>query len=198
MTTRNVIAGLVIAAAATCVAGRQSHATPVVVGGQLVGATGVVVAGVGTFDVSFEEGTCVAIFGDCDAVADFDFDNEDDARAAAQALVDQVFLDVGGLFDTDTELTAGCTSTVECQAAIPFALISGTLVSSGIARNISDAGADGVSVSNIGIALDTTSLSNLVYARFTSAGLPEPGTSALLGPILAALAFARRRSGKSA
>ncbi len=54
-------------------------------------------------------GTCVDIFDGCDEVADFDFTDESTARAAAQALVDQVFIDTAeGSFDTNPYLTYTC------------------------------------------------------------------------------------------
>jgi len=201
MFAQKLIAGMVMMAVVLMFGwNRSSQAVPIVSGGQLVGATNVVVAGVGTFDVSFEEGTCIAIFAGCDdAIADFDFNNETDATAAAQALIDQVFLDVAdGLFDTDPELTTGCTSLVECQAAIPFAVLSAVLMQSAVARNVEVN--DGVTVSNLGTSLDTSSTDNLVYARFTSAavGVSEPATLALLGTGLASFVFARRRRRKSA
>src|SRR4051794_24777742 len=77
-------------------------------GGQLTGATGVTLGGA-TYDVTFADGTCAALFGGCDDLADFTFTAQADAQAAAQALLDQVLIDGGaGQFDTDFAATLGC------------------------------------------------------------------------------------------
>ena len=72
------------------------------------GSAAVLIAGM-LYDVTFLDGTCIALFDGCDEVADFDFTNEADALLAAQALLDQVFIDSAlGLFDIAPELTFGC------------------------------------------------------------------------------------------
>jgi len=95
-------------------------ATLDVQGGQLVGAFGVNVSGT-LYDVQFLDGTCVAIFSGCDnAAADFDFGSVANADAAAQALLDQVFLDApSGNFDSEPNLTAGITNSTYGYAFIP-------------------------------------------------------------------------------
>jgi hypothetical protein len=62
--------------------------------GQLIGASDVSVLGT-RYDVSFVEGTCAAVFSGCDEPSDLSFTDEDSGIAAAQALLDQVFLDTG-------------------------------------------------------------------------------------------------------
>jgi hypothetical protein len=96
-------------------------------GGQLTGATNVDLGSLGFFDVVITDGICTAIFSGCDEVSDFNFTNVTDATTAGQALLDQVFIDndpsaPGGLFDTDPELTVGCSNTVDCISLIPYGL----------------------------------------------------------------------------
>lgn len=69
---------------------RAEAATLNVDSGQLLGATGVLVGGV-SYNVSFQGGTCVDLFGGCDSVADFVFQSKDEAEAASVALSQQVF-----------------------------------------------------------------------------------------------------------
>ena len=59
-------------------------AVPVIVGGELLGATGVNVGGT-VYDVQFVEGTCVDLYGGCDDLSDFTFTNLADALLAGQA-----------------------------------------------------------------------------------------------------------------
>lgn len=93
--------------------------------GKLAGATGVVVDG-SIYDVTFEDGACDTVFTDCGALPDygpvpFAFTTEAGALAAAQALLDQVFINdvsVGGVtynFDSQPTLTHGCTRTYQPQ-----------------------------------------------------------------------------------
>ncbi len=107
-------------------------------GGQLTGASGVVVSGVGTFDVEFVDGTCIALFNGCDNAADdFDFTDNADAAAAAQALLDQVFINSAlGSFDLDPEQTLGCVGVFRCLSFIPVSLSpDGSLGFAGVADN---------------------------------------------------------------
>ena len=80
-----------------------------IVGGQLLGATGVNVGGT-LYDVSFVDGTCIDVFSGCDATSDFTFNSQSQAVAASQALLDQVFIDgVDGNFNSNPSLTEGIT-----------------------------------------------------------------------------------------
>jgi hypothetical protein len=146
-------------------------------GGQLTGATGVVVNGV-TYDVEFVDGTCSALFNSCDAVSDFTFQNSTDAAAAANALFAQV---TTGTFDTDPTLTFGCGATT-CFMVIPYGL-NGTvqgnfdaiLAGNGAASNATS------SMSNSPTTFDTATNRSFVWARFAAAtGVPEPSTWAMM------------------
>ena len=71
-----------------------------VVGGQLMGASGVDVGGT-LYNVEFLDGTCIDLYSGCDENTDFTIDSEASALLASQALLDQVFLDVSeGSFDS--------------------------------------------------------------------------------------------------
>ena len=164
-------------------------------GGQLLGASGVTVDGI-SYNVEFLEGTCIALYGGCDEASDFTFTTESAAMLASQALLDQVFLDGGlGNFDTDVDLTFGCTgSTPHCDAITPFA-VGGSLVTFGIARN-EEVAADLVVASD---TLTRTSnvlfTDNVVYAVWTP--VPEPGTMILTGLGIAVIGIRRRRGRKN-
>lgn len=74
--------------------------------GRLLGATGVNVGGV-NYDVSFRDGSCIELFGGCDALSDFAFNTPEQVYAASLALVDQVF-NAASATDLDATLTRGC------------------------------------------------------------------------------------------
>lgn len=88
-------------------AGGSTHAVMLqVTGGILTGATGVNVGGT-LYSVSFQDGTCAELFSGCDSDADFLF-NQVTGNLAAQALLDQVFLDgPDGPFDSAPQMTRG-------------------------------------------------------------------------------------------
>ena len=71
------------------IAARDAHAALLLIDHtgatpELLGATGVSVNGT-LYDVTFIDGSCVALFDGCDAPADFAFTLQLDAEAAAQA-----------------------------------------------------------------------------------------------------------------
>jgi hypothetical protein len=78
-------------------AGSAGAATLNVAGGQLLGASGVVVGG-NSYDVEFVDGTCIDLFNTLE-----------DARLASFALFDQVLLDgTAGAFSSNPNLIQGC------------------------------------------------------------------------------------------
>ena len=88
--------------------------------GTLTGATGVEVDGV-SYDVTFNQGSCAALFEGCNAPEHFAAANQAAALQFGQALLDQVFVDTAqGNFDTQPSLTRGCIVNA-CVALIPFA-----------------------------------------------------------------------------
>ncbi len=114
-------------------ASSASAATLNVVGGELLGASGVIVDG-SSFNVEFLDGTCIDIYNGCDDVSDFTFQTAAAALLASQALLDLVFLDGADLFDSAPELTNGCTNAFVCSARTGYGFVGGD-VSTAQARN---------------------------------------------------------------
>jgi hypothetical protein len=139
----SLLRSLSVSLAVLLAASGASGASLMVSGGQLVGALNVDVSG-NLYDVEFLEGTCVSFFDGCDSAADFPFSDATETTLAAQALLDQVFLDVeAGSFDSDPGLTFGCTAgSTSCNAMTPYTFTP-SLVSVIGARNRSpSAGSD--------------------------------------------------------
>src|ERR1044071_5337552 len=111
--------------------------------GILIGAQGVKV-GLTTYNVQFERGVCTALFSGCGAVATFPFPvtNLTDslqARAASQALLDQVFV---GAFDTSPGMINGCQGLSTCGVLTPYANYGGSYVMVTEANNGASEGED--------------------------------------------------------
>ena len=84
--------------------------------GQLLGATDVDVNGT-LYTVTFAKGNCIDEYDGCDELTDFDFDNQADAEAAANALANTVFV---GAFDSDPSLQDGCDNFGGCGIFTPY------------------------------------------------------------------------------
>lgn len=183
-------------------------------GGFLTGATGVSVttAGgdfLGIFDVSFASpGSCFDLYDGCDGPEDFDFNTATDSLAAAQALLDQVFIDdfpALGLFDSDPGKTFGCKpDTGVCDVVIPYAFRDDRLPTFDNIISIVDAfnnlNEDGDFIrdnSAIFFRFDSTGpVHGFTFARFSPAPIPIPAALPLFLTAIAGLgglSFMRRR-----
>lgn len=90
-------------------------------GGNLIGANDVLIDG-RYYNVSFDRGTCEALFSGCNELTDFGIGSEHNARIASVALLDQVLIDgPAGLFDSESTLIRGCSLFPSfCNMAIPY------------------------------------------------------------------------------
>lgn len=168
-------------------------ATLNVSGGQLLGASGVIVDG-NSYNVEFHSGTCIALYSGCDNVSDFTFQSQAAGLLASQALLDQVFLDGGsGAFDSEPSLTNGCSNRFSCKAFTPYAVDSFATVSVAAATNADSGGTDGTSLAARPASLGPTSFPSNVYAVWTP--VPEPGTAVMMGLGLLGLSVRGRREG---
>lgn len=187
----------------------SAHASAAVVyvtdgGGLLTGATGVVVDGV-TYDVTFQDGTCIGLFPACDASTVFEFNTAGAAHLASQALSAQVFTTTtteGAIFTGTPGLTAGCDAG-DCYFYTPYAASATTAAVSAFV-NQNSAGTDFTIASTpFGSGLSTGAGGGgfQVFAVWSTAAssVPAPATLSLLFAGFAALSgSAVRRSQRTA
>ena len=127
----------------------------------------------------------------------FDFQSASDALAAAEALIDQVFI---GITDDDPETTLGITSETQSFTHIPYAVTNPADIThpssiNARARNHEQEFLDST-LTNLHIQ-ESFDSSNLIdggddnWARFTS--VPEPSSAWLLGCLMGPYLFGLAR-----
>jgi hypothetical protein len=164
-------------------AGAQG-ATLQVVGGELQGATGVLV-GSDRYDVKFVDGSCLTLYEGCDEGTDFVFNTKARADAASQALLDLVFVNSGlGAFDDDPSLTRGCEISLVCVVITPWEEPTiNPFAPSSFAVNTNGSFPDRVEpagFSRFDATTEGTENVFAVWAPASSAGpIPEPGAALL-------------------
>jgi len=177
-------------------------------GGQLTGASGVDVGGT-LYDVMFVEGTCLDVYNGC-TESDFPWHDYEPVLQAAQALLDQVFLDTTlGNFDTSPSLIFGCENATQCRPSTPYRKRNGVDIRARDASNDTDEDKDKVRLIHL---IDTEDFGNedfrvcAVWALTPSvttndpgpiAPVPEPSTILLFGSGLAGLIGYRMRKVRS-
>lgn len=153
-----------------------------------------VIVGSQSYAVDFLDGTCIDLFGGCNEATDFTFMNSEDALAASEALLAQVFIDASwGLFDSSPSPPRGCdVPTHRCVIFTPFGFVDPLAVTVAVAINTRLESGDAASADFLASPdLDTSFDSAATYARW--ALIPEPGTGLLMTGGLALLSARKRR-----
>jgi len=165
--------------------------------GLLIGADDVSVGG-NSYQIRLVDGTCASLYNGCDELSDLPFSTKEDADAASQALIDQIFVDENGDIDLVPSLTFGCElEGVNCRMFTPWGLFGPNGVNISLANNTP--GLDAVLGTTVTTDTLSKELENRVFVawRLTPATVAEPATSAALGAMLIGLMMAarpRRRS----
>ncbi|MBJ20916.1 MAG: hypothetical protein CL933_16030 [Deltaproteobacteria bacterium] len=203
---RSIVLCSVLLLISTLTASSAFAATLNVVGGQLMGASNVLVGG-SLYDVQFLDGTCIDLYNGCDEVSDFTFQTQTSAILASQTLLDQVLLDgPEGAFYTVPDLTNGC-EIGPCYAFTPFSLIvdphpinfslyqvGGVVASDGILETSTPPSLPPAYPSP-SPAWDYTDYPWVTYALWSP--VPEPSTALRLGLDLTAFAGKGRSRNRS-
>jgi hypothetical protein len=162
-------------------------ATLDVVGGQLMGASGVIVDGA-AYDVAFLDGSCISLYDGCNSISDFTF-GESLAAQASTALLGQVFLDD---YDDDASLTNGCDT--GCRILTAWNRLDDINAEVRWADNNFENNADTTGFGTVPLDFNTGLESDHVYAVWSPSAVPVPATIWLFGTALIGLVgFGKRR-----
>jgi len=171
-----------LAALGGFVAPVSAAVTHVVEGGLLAGALNVDVNGT-KYDVSFKGGFYSNIYPNGITI----FTDAGASNAAANALIDQVFLDIGeGAFDSEPSLTRGCKSSIVCSVLTPYGINEdGLLLLSQITFNGLDVSIDRTFDGTYPRYFSTEWVTNYTYSvwslsQSSTAVVPEPSTYAMI------------------
>ena len=163
-------------------------------GGVLTGASGVEVNGA-FYDVSFTSGTCIEAFDGCDNASKFDFTDEVSASAAAQALLDQVFIDgPAGDFDTSQSFSGAVFYGFDSFGGVLGVLAANTYFSDDLSTLIASTNS---AFGHFGAPQTSFSVGDILIAKFTAAEMPEVPLSGALIFMLSGLAGLRLTSRKA-
>lgn len=143
------------------------------------------------YNVDFRDGTCAALFDQCDSSSDFQF-GLDTSVAASQALLDQVFI---GVYDSHPELTAGCEDVRVCWVLTPTAVdLAMGVVYTQHARNYFYESFDAADYTTLPGGSYAAEDEHFVWALWSlPVSIPEPATLALVTLGLAGSFALRRR-----
>lgn len=183
----------VLALAAGLLTGISAHGATDVYDphGTLLGVDGVDVNGT-AYDVRFEAGTCIGVFGGCTRQGAFAFSTQDDALAASRNLLEQGFLEpVGNPAGSDPFHIAGIQANVAGRAWLitPYAINGKGLQHLVLAQValVQASGQDSATPCDCGYWDWQPTQPTETYAIWSAAAVPEPGTWTLLGAGLVAL-----------
>lgn len=172
---------MLMVAAATLIMAQANAATLNVDGsGRLLGAGGVDVSGT-LYDVSFQTGTCAAVFDGCDEDSDFTFQTFAGSGYAAVALLDQVFLDgPQGAFDTMPGLTGPCNDPLACYIFTPNSLFGGFILGF-VTENHNEESSDRQQITSTSFGIFQANPVWAVWSQTTAVPLPAAGWFLLVG-----------------
>ena len=172
--------------------------------GQLIGATEVLV-GQDYYDVDFVDGTAWDLFYDEGSQKfEFEFTTLTEARLAAEALMQLVFVDDENMLDSNPTLTNGIEYEHYGYISTPYTARSDDnytyLLDTMNAYNWDDEEGDATRFLTITVDTDTSYYKTLVYAIWTPSTTPshtpEPSTILLVGSGLLGLAGLNRKKYK--
>ena len=165
--------------------------------GQVTGATGLFVQSGsfrGTFDVSFQDGSCIGLYNGCDSNAEDIFPIVPPHGAANAAL-----LSLLGLFSDSPELIRGCESTSDCYITSPINihLVGNPSISGGTLWLQSGGPGNDFPLTESFAAntnQDFSTIADRTYAVWSPSLVPVPATAWLFGSALVFLfGFNRKR-----